>query len=420
MSLSKSACTENTIFTRYLYIKSHIEVTFITSILNREKQNAMFCAFELYYSGFKNDLFHLIWSVFYDYFYIQNEHFENYLNTKSKECNYNYNCRNDIYDNDHIMNDNETIMNIVLVIENLLIRPFNCDVFVLRNLLNHYEIDVEFISKYLKSNQYTDLEKEIIELLLSNENNIVLTSIILQYSHYDDLENIYNTTLIIFKEAKHDFYANKFKKILKTKKDKKYIRYILLCKVLYHKAKQTDIIKGKKRYIKYLKEDLNSLTTIIAFPNTHEQYDMDSTKQLQIHSGIDISEQKFIPLFVYFIYQEALEKYFYKWEFYASFSPLWMERINQFCGIKNDKIKAIEFPNDDMNESFYEQYSYDPDEQTKVIHDKHIPTFVVNDNDNNDNQYSFLKYYMLYNSNNISTIENEYFEDIKSINYIFE
>ena len=43
-------------FTRYLYEKDEVKVALITSVLNKNCEEAQFWGYELYYSGFKKEL----------------------------------------------------------------------------------------------------------------------------------------------------------------------------------------------------------------------------------------------------------------------------------------------------------------------------------------------------------------------------
>jgi hypothetical protein len=43
--------------------------------------------------------------------------------------------------------------------------------------------------------------------------------------------------------------------------------------------------------------------------------------------------------------------------YFASNSPVWLDRIEDFGGQVNDEKKAIDFPNDDLFEAFYEHLS---------------------------------------------------------------
>ena len=62
-------------FTRYLYEKSEVKLALTLCILNK-KDEAVFWAYELYYSGFKTELTELFWTIYYDFYYTLNPSFE--------------------------------------------------------------------------------------------------------------------------------------------------------------------------------------------------------------------------------------------------------------------------------------------------------------------------------------------------------
>jgi hypothetical protein len=64
--------------------------------------------------------------------------------------------------------------------------------------------------------------------------------------------------------------------------------------------------------------------------------------------------------------------YWHKWEYYASFSPLWNQRIASFNGIVDHNATRVIFEDDDLMEEFYRSYGYEPDEQSKAVQDKSI------------------------------------------------
>jgi hypothetical protein len=66
--------------------------------------------------------------------------------------------------------------------------------------------------------------------------------------------------------------------------------------------------------------------------------------------------------------------FWYHWLYFASNSPIWMERIKKFGGILNCEIMDVEFPTDDLLEAFYDCWGLEPDEQTKELQEKIIGT----------------------------------------------
>ena len=58
---------EDIIFTRYLYIKDEVEIALLTNILEK-KEESVFWAYELYFSGFQKEVFQYLWDIYYNFF----------------------------------------------------------------------------------------------------------------------------------------------------------------------------------------------------------------------------------------------------------------------------------------------------------------------------------------------------------------
>ena len=97
--------------TRYLYEKEEVEYSLVISLL-KKKESALFWAFELYHSGFKEELKQIIWKIYYFYYAALNRTLEAYLFTKLK-------------------NMNEEI--IPYIIHNLLVRKWSYDIHLAAN-----------------------------------------------------------------------------------------------------------------------------------------------------------------------------------------------------------------------------------------------------------------------------------------------
>ena len=69
-------------------------------------------------------------------------------------------------------------------------------------------------------------------------------------------------------------------------------------------------------------------------------------------------------------YNEIFNLHVSNWLYYASFSPIWMERIHKFKGKLNDNLNKVDFENEDYFEEFHEKYEYDIDEQPIVVQNK--------------------------------------------------
>ena len=72
------------------------------------------------------------------------------------------------------------------------------------------------------------------------------------------------------------------------------------------------------------------------------------------------------------------EAFLNHWLYYASKSPVWLQRIHEYKGKVLEKEKTVVFleegedEDDVLLQSFYDCYGYEPDEQKKEVQDKSI------------------------------------------------
>ena len=108
----------------------------------------------------------------------------------------------------------------------------------------------------------------------------------------------------------------------------------------------------------------------------YDEYDLGLPpyKTLQFECKYDIDEGNYLSLFDLERNKiiDLKKTYWYHWEYYASFSPIWKERIEEFEGQVDHNEKKIVFNKVDYEEQFYEGYNYEPDEQSKVVQNKSI------------------------------------------------
>ena len=68
--------------------------------------------------------------------------------------------------------------------------------------------------------------------------------------------------------------------------------------------------------------------------------------------------------------REILNKHINHWEYFASYSPLWKKRIEQYNGEINHENEKVHFHNEDDFEEFHNNFNYEIDEQSKETIDK--------------------------------------------------
>jgi hypothetical protein len=62
---------------------------------------------------------------------------------------------------------------------------------------------------------------------------------------------------------------------------------------------------------------------------------------------------------------------YHNWEYFASYTPVWRERISAYKGILDHDTQTVVFPNN-TEDLFYTKYGYEPDEQPLHIYENCI------------------------------------------------
>ena len=328
------------VFTQYLYIKEEVRLALLVSILNKSN-DAIFWAYELYYSGFKYELLNLIWRIYYDFFATLNPAYESYLLKKHKEL------LSDDQPNERIISS---------IINDLLFRPFNSDVFMLRNVCEIFIIEIKY-------NEITETLKQWI----TNNDFRSIAQWVLNVNKSIPLTEIYDICLDIFDIKVKGKLTKEF--VSATKLDINN-NIILLAKIMTLFSRKAELKKGKSIYINVEPEDV-----IIYEPITGSN-DLKNHKILEIAYMCGIDDLKHLSLFKLTRNKYNLqEKYWYNWEYHASFSPVWSKRIQQHKGYTDyNKQKVIfkEDPDDDLMQEFYGLYGLEPDEQKIDVQNKSI------------------------------------------------
>jgi len=375
-------------FTRYLYEKEEVKMALLVAILNK-KEEAIFWTYELYYSGFIEELIEFLWKIYYDFYATLNPSFEKYLINK-------FNCK--------LKNDEKIICSIV---NNFMIRPHTMDVFMLRNIIHKIDIDKGYILEYTLSGNLTCLKKELIDLL-ENEDYIMLASFIIQ-----DIQDkhLLNTCAVIDeyfvgKRVKNIDLKNSiqhFKKIMR-RNTLLNARVILLSRIIHYYSAVKNRSMGKNLYVHIDDEEVVMYETIIS------EKLCPAYKILPVATIYYIDNGDYLSLF--HLSRDncnIVDAYKNNWLFYASFSPVWKDRIQKYNGMIDIPKKEIIFNSDNDLEDFYENFGLEPDEQKTEVQNKTIQII--------QKKRSWLEFYKEHNKNGIVDIEEEYIRDIEKIKY---
>ena len=355
-----SLLNSSIIFTRYLYLKDEVEISLISSILNKRNDEAIFWAYELYYSGFTEDFLGIIWHIYFGFFATLNPSFEAYLITKQKQL-----C---ISEEEEEEEEKETLSEkvhvcIANIIHNLLIRNYNTDVFYLREFIvkNDYESNKNVsLLAALESKNYNELAYHIIKC--PNDMQV--------YKKISEVALKYFTE----KGLKSKLFNDWVKTSKKVPVDK---GIILLSRIMhYYTLLNKDIRIGKSIYVSIEAADLVVYDTLQVQPD--EKIDARKLLEIAVIYPIDTS---YLSLFKLENRPEnILDIYHNDWLYYACFSPIWRERVLSYHGRIDHESKKIIFEENavvvegegDGEDEFYENYGYDPEEQTIQTQEKNI------------------------------------------------
>lgn len=263
------------IFTRYLYVKNDVIMSLILSILKKNIEKSLFWGFELYHSGFKQELIELLLFIYIEFHKkINSVKIKHFIYKKILEW------KSD-YSKTHL---------IATIIANIACRDSDI---------------VDFLKKY--GNKL--LDKNTIEL--------------------------------------YDVYKQK-------NTQKKNIIYII-----YNESdiKRFETValddKMKPRHI------LRNACKYYSIKNAYSLFDYIDCPPLM----------KFKP---FLTRKQIANFYLYNWLFYSYQTPIWKNRIKTFKGALDFKESKVIFMNDDLEDLFYEEYGYEPDEQPAEIFDNTI------------------------------------------------
>ena len=366
------------IFTRYLYLKDEVEIALLASLLNK-KDDALFWAFELYFSGFESELIEILWKIYYEFYYSLNPSFECYFLKKHKQF---------------LSSSPEEKHKIIgMLFNDLLIRKYNLDVFLLKHVISSFEIENS---------------DETLLSLLKKKNYENLALLILETAREEDLENIIAQCLDYF-AINHDHIPLNREKIIKDLKKVSYKnkRIVILSRIMNYYCLCNGIKMGKSLYVSVDIEDTIMYETIYK----NDEHKLYHWQILSIACIYGTNDHNYLGLFKL---KRNINKttsikpeYWYHWLYHAAFSPIWGARIKDFGGILNHETKKIDFPDDDILEEFCENYGYEPDEQKLEVQKKNIPDI--------SNEITWAKFHEIHKNNSLYNISQEQLVELEEI-----
>ena len=390
-------------FTRYLYEKDEVKLALIMCILNEKAERAEFWAYELYHSGFKLELVDLFWSLYYDFYYTQNPSFEKYLQTKLKnQLDLDLNSENYIS----------------MIVNNFMIRPHNMDIFILKQVVNICDFDNSDIQEYNTNGDFEFIRSELITAL-RNKDFMMLSSLILTDIKEQHLLEAFKVILDYFATVVGLKFDSKkivmeYEKYLGNNYQRNNKRIMILARTIHYFVLVNNKKLGKNIYVHIEAEDIIIHENISADlkENDKGRAILPARKILPLAKVYSIDVDNYLSLFeLKREKQDIKSAYYYNWLYHASFSPLWKSRITKHNGYVDEENKLIVFDEEIDIQNFYDEYGYEPDEQSEDVENKTIKDI--------KKQRTWLSFYNQHKNSGIIEIEEDILTDIDKVAYKF-
>ena len=85
MEYEREQTKSDMIYTRYLYIYQEVKCSLLFAILDKNRDEALFWAYELYYSGFQKQLVQFIIKIYTDFYSENNPKLGKFLEKQNRE-----------------------------------------------------------------------------------------------------------------------------------------------------------------------------------------------------------------------------------------------------------------------------------------------------------------------------------------------
>lgn len=362
-------------FTRYLYVKAEVEVAMLVSLLNKDKERTLFWVYELYYSAPKAELIMTLWRIYYEFYAMLNPALETYLKKKQTELSAN---------TEHFVG---------VFVHNLLIRKYTLDVFMLREVATHIEVDEEdaklSIEERLANKNYEAIAHAIFDTATDCE---CLADSAAQFSI------IIQECAPIVAAATNYFKSQGIKKPVLLKE--LYVEgihpcIILMSRIMHYyaflnKSKDKNGIQmGKNIYLLVEPEEAQAYQTL----ETSAELPPDRILQKAVIYSPNDHGYNYATLFKgeYERSPNILNDYRHDWLYCAGKNmPIWQERLVEHGGYIDDVARRVCWNDEDGEEAFYGAYGYDPEEQPAEVLHRNIPLM---DPSNNITWPAFYKKY---------------------------
>ena len=324
--------------TYLLYNLDEVKYSFMLSMLFQKKHTineSLFWAFELYKSKYEECLWNIITQLYYDFYYLKNISFEKTINKEYKAWKSTNGFQHiaKIVKELHKQRVSTTIFQHYYCNDN---DNDNVNDNVNDNPLTQTPIDINQTLEYLKSKTLDEIKQLYKERFRFN----MKKDICLFYTNQKHRWIVKLTAKLIKRKTMW----------IKTKLTEQ--NTVFICSLHEPASKPYRTLKEKRLY------EINN--NIGAFPLYRFNEETD------VVSIWDSKLKKYLPDDV----SKEVSAYLYNWEYYVRNTPFWKELFKTYN--VTFKKKQISFPNNDMLDKFYDNYGFEPDEQSKETQMKSI------------------------------------------------
>lgn len=325
------------VLTRYLYIYDEVLLSLQQSILTKSSfDEAVFWTCELFYSGYESKLWEFIYKLYYNFYAIIYPKYERKLTKLSENSNL------------------EHILNAICILYH---SKINIDVFKLYQVrpktpTKHYKKHPLWLSEMGIDDKYSNFL-----IALDKEHYL---NMMYYLNKFDDFIKVYEIVKRYFREI-HGMKLND-----KPVNSVKYndLRHIITALILYLR-KDISTINKKSIFKKYTHSDFLDQIKSDNKPVERKYKTLPHRLRYTISDKIGCFKLSRSELNC-----SVSEMLWYHWEYFAYETPLWKKRFDKYKIKINHEKQKIEFLDVDEEEEFYDQWYYEPDEQTKEVQNR--------------------------------------------------
>lgn len=302
------------ILTRYLYVKEEVMTSMLTSFLEVDLGSALYWSYELYFSGYEHETVVHLQKIYYYLFACQNPDLEEYIIQKIKHNN-----------KPHIIHD---------IVQTMILRPFDTDVLLLHRIATYLDYEVDMDTFDLQKMSFTDLAAYIV-------------------GHPEEHDTLFSQL------EEHDTLLGQIELFGQVPKVSPSLKPIVLLSMCLRRRSPNvtptpsltlvhsdDPNKCVQPYVTTeMRPSYNVLKTVCRPIDPHQYLFLFGSPRTKISS--------------------YMRMYHACWLVCASYSPIWAKRIATHGGIVQES--KVVFKNEDLEESFYSKYGYEPDEQSVEV-----------------------------------------------------